>query len=192
MIRTQRVLRTLMLAAVVTLGACDRGEELGEMTGPSVQHSSTTDVRSIEFVKRKTALTGDVTYVSQSPVGKAGAVLRFGNHTLTVPEGSVSNPTYFSATLRAGSEVRVDLRAWETSGLEVKRFARAVVLTFDISDAANTSASSGLAVYYHAASGSLEKMPSTVDAVARTLSGYLDHFSDYSGGFPRDSTPPQP
>jgi hypothetical protein len=189
----RRVLYALLLAVMAGTAACEQSDQLGEATAPVVQQSASRfNKRSIELLKLADALTGDVTYVTGSPVGRKGAVLNFGGHRLVVPRNAVSGPTHFSATLRSGDELKVDLRAWEPNGTEVSNFGRRVQLVLDYSDATNLEDATRLGVYYHRLDGTLERMPSSVDKRKQTVSGLLNHFSDFSGGFPRNDTIPQP
>jgi hypothetical protein len=198
----RRVLYALMFAAVSGLGACERSDGLGDLTGPEVQKvqqqlSSVSSNngrgfgnghREVEALLRTNPLTGDMTYTSSVPVGPQGGILAFGGHTVVVPKHAVSHWTYLSATLRAGEEIRIDLRAWDMFG-PVTNFRRPVELTIDLSDASAEDLA-GVFVFYVDPSGETERMPSVVNYEERSVTGYLNHFSDYIPGTLRTPTPP--
>src|SRR5688572_15147169 len=205
---TRRVIYTLLLAAVGGLGACDRTDGNGELTGPAVQHdlidgvlgatvdgldgSSTT--KQVEPVRRRNPLSADQTWYSQTPIGPLGGVLTFGtaNHKLVIPPGAVLSNTHFSATMRAGEEIRVDLRAWSGSQGNVTNFLVPVRLTFNLADVETDL--STVAVFYLNPNGEVERQPTTINTFNRTVTGYLNHFSDYIPGTLRAEEPsaPQP
>jgi hypothetical protein len=198
----RRVLFALLLAVTSGLAACEQSDGLGDLTGPTAQPQFSSNngngnsngrSRQISVLQRTNALTGDVTYTS-SPVGPQGALLSFGSHTLFVPKQAVRHWTVFTATLRAGDEIRIDLRARDMFG-EVTTFKKQVQLTLDLSDAiASDNDLATVAIYYLAPDGTLEKMPSALNQHTRSVTGFLDHFSDYIPGTLRNEppTPPQP
>ena len=210
MISTRRVIYTLLFAAVGGLGACDRTDGNGELTGPAVQHDlidgavdgtldgvsldGSSKSKGVEPVRRRNPLSADQTWYSQTPIGPLGGVLTFGaaNHKLVIPPGAVLSNTHFSATMRAGEEIRVDLRAWSGSQGNVTNFLVPVRLTFNLADV--TTDLSTVAVFYLNPNGEVERQPTTVDTFSRTVTGYLNHFSDYIPGTLRTEEPtaPQP
>lgn len=201
---TRRVVYTLLLAAAGGLGACDRTDGYGELTGPAAQHDligGTTDATldgtsltgssksGVEPIKRRNPLSSDMTWYSQTPIGPEGGVLVFGtaNHKLVIPPGAVLYNTHFSATMRAGEEIRVDLRAWNGTQGNVTQFLVPVRLTFNLADAATDF--SNVAVFYLNPNGGMEQQPTTVDSYNKTVTGYLNHFSDYIPGTLRNEEP---
>lgn len=198
----RRVLYALLLAVTSGLAACERSDGLGDLTGPAAQPQYSINPngnngngpnlgrsRQVVVVQRTNPLTNDVVYTS-SPVGPQGALLDFGGHKLLVPKTAVRHWTIFSATLRAGDEIRIDLRARDMFG-DVTTFKKPVQLTLDLSDASATDLST-VSIYYLAPDGTLEKMPSSVNLHARSVTGFLDHFSDYIPGTTRNDPPPAP
>jgi hypothetical protein len=196
----RRVLYALLLAAVSGLGACERSDGLGDVTGPEVrqvqqQLSSVSNNgramggahKQVEVLHRTNPLTGDITYTTTYPVGPQGGSLSFGGHTLVIPKHAVQHWTYFSATLRAGDEIRIDLRAWDMFG-SVRNFRRPVELTIDLSDASAEDLE-GVSVFYLDPTGSTERMPSVLNVEGRSVTGYLNHFSDYIPGTLRNEQP---
>src|SRR5688572_33114019 len=197
------VLFALMLAGVSGLGACERSDGLGDVTGPEVQkvqveqqHTSVANSgrgssnghKTVQALHRINALTGDVTFTTSTPVGPQGGVLTFAGHSLVVPKHAVTHWTHFSATLRAGDEIRIDLRASNMFG-QVTNFRRPVELTIDLSDA-DAADLAGVAVFYLNPSGATERMPSILNIEGRSVTGYLNHFSDYIPGTLRSDPPP--
>jgi hypothetical protein len=197
---TRRVIYTLLLAAVSGLGACDRTD--GGLTGPATQHDlisgvsdATLDGASLDGasldgakttkvdpIRRRYPLSSDVTYYSQTPIGPLGGVMTFGaaNHKLVIPPGAVLYNTQFSATMRAGEEIRVDLRAWNGTQGNVTQFLVPVRLTFNLADTSTDL--TNVAVFYLNPNGQMEQQPTTVSPYDRTITGYLNHFSDYIPG----------
>lgn len=200
---TRRVLYAIMLAVASGLAACDRPDGLGDVTGPTSQRDliggsldgvSTTDgllgggsKKQVVALKRSNALLADVTYVSE-PVSRWGSVFKFGGHRLVIPAGAVRHPTRFSATVRAGDDIRLDLRAFDEFGA-VTNFLVPVELTINVSDS-NTGDLTGVSVFYLNPNGDVEQMPTTVDSSNRRVTGILHHFSDYIPGTLRDEPPP--
>jgi hypothetical protein len=199
----RRVLYALLLAAVSGLSACERSDGLGGLTGPEVQQvqqqlssvdnngralGATHKQMQVQVLTRTNTLTGDITYTTTSPVGIQGGSLSFGGHTLVIPKHAVQHWTLFSATLRAGDEIRIDLRAWDMFGA-VTNFRRPVELTIDLSDASAEDLD-GVSVFYLDPTGSTERMPSVLNLENRSVTGYLNHFSDYIPGTLRNEPPP--
>jgi hypothetical protein len=204
---TRRVVYTLLFAAVSGLGACDRTDRYGELTGPAAQQDLIESVtidgatlsgasldgsKKADPIKRRYPLSTDMTWTTQSPIGPLGGTLIFGNanHKLVIPPGAVLYNTHFSATMRAGEDIRVDLRAWNGTQGNVTQFLVPVRLTFNLADAATDM--STVAVFYLNPNGQMEQQPTTVDVFNRTVTGYLNHFSDYIPGTLRTEETTQP
>lgn len=197
---TRRVLYVLMLAAASGLAACDRTDGLGELTGPTAQSdliegvtdggssldgvATTSGRKNVVALKRNNALLADVTYVSE-PISKWGSVFKFGGHRLVIPAGAVKFPTRFSATVRAGDDIRLDLRAWDDFG-GVTNFIVPVELTINVAD--SNGDLTGVSVFYLNPNGDVERMATTVDSSNRRVTGILNHFSDYIPGTLRNDT----
>lgn len=192
----RRVLLALMLVVTSGLAACEQSDGLGDLTGPAAQPQYSMNPngnsgnangrgRQVVVVQRTNPLTNDVVYTS-SPVGPQGATLSFDGHTLFIPKTAVRHWTVFTATLRAGNEIRIDLRARDMFG-DVTTFKKQVHLTMDLSDASAEDLST-VAIYYLAPDGTFEKMASVVNLHTRSVTGFLDHFSDYIPGTLRSDT----
>lgn len=197
----RRVLYALLLAVTSGLAACEQSDGLGDLTGPTAQPQYSMNPGNtgngpganngrrsqVVVVQRTNPLTSDVVYTS-SPVGVQGALLSFGTHTLFIPKGAVKHWTVFTATLRAGNEIKIDLRANDMFGA-VTTFRKQVQLTLDLSDA-SVEDLAAVSIYYLAPDLSLEKMVSSVNLHASSVTGFLDHFSDYIPGTLRNLPPP--
>lgn len=183
----RRVLHVLMLAAVGMI-ACDRTDRVGDLTGPTPQFTQTED--GVRILRTRTPLPGDVTFVTASPVSSGGGIMYFGTHSLLIPENAVNSATYFSATIRAGEIMKIDLRAWTPNGTPVSTFNVPVKLGLDLSTVADDIPDwTKVVVVYHNPNGILEVMPSVVNATLKRVTAQLKHFSDYSPGWSaNDST----
>ncbi len=119
-----------------------------------------------------------------------GGTLTSGNATLTFAPGSLRSDAWVSIGSRATSVPGLhtysdvfDFHAQDAlTGAVIDHFAIAPVLSIAVSpDAA------GSAIYYVATDGSLQRLPTTYDPVAGTLTAPLPHFSSYTAGSPLDS-----
>lgn len=190
----RRALFAVLLAAVSGLAACDRPDGGGGLAGPDGPQFA-RNVKSIKILRSVNPLTQDIRYESKSPINSKGGVFTFGSNTLTVQRNSVQGPTLFSATIRAGEEIRIDLRAWEPNGTPVTTFKIPVKLTLDLSGVAEDLGTDirKVVIVFHDPNGTLEVMPSSVDPKTNTVSAMLNHFSDYSPGWSKvDEPTPEP
>jgi hypothetical protein len=71
----------------------------------------------------------------------------------------------------------------------VTNFRRPVELTIDLSDASAEDLD-GVSVFYLDPTGATERMPSVLNLENRSVTGYLNHFSDYIPGTLRNEPPP--
>ncbi|MDA8439896.1 MAG: hypothetical protein M0Z51_13690, partial [Propionibacterium sp.] len=119
-----------------------------------------------------------------------GGTLSYRDATLTFAPGSLRSDAWVSIGshsasvpgLHAASDV-FDFHAQDAlTGAVIDTFAISPVLAIAVSpDAA------GSAIYYLATDGSLQRLPTTYDAVAGTLTAHLPHFSSYLAGSPLDA-----
>lgn len=188
----RRVLHVLMLT-LVGLTACDRTDRVGDLSGPTTPQFNQTD-DGVRILRTRTPLSSDLTFVTASPVSSGGGVMFFGAHSLEIPENAVANATHFSATIRAGEIMKIDLRAWTPSGTPVTTFNVPVKLALDLNTVADEIPDwTKVIVVYHNPNGLLEVMPSVVNPALKRVTAELKHFSDYSPGWStNDSTSVEP
>lgn len=182
----RRALIAVMLATIAGLTACDRPDGGGGLTGLDAPQFA-RNVKSIKILRSVNPLTQDVRYESKSPINSKGGVFSFGGNTLVIQRNSVLGPTLFSATIRAGEEIRIDLRAWEPNGTPVTTFKIPVKLTLDLSGVAENLGDDirKVVIVFHKPDGTLEIMPSSADPRTNSVTALLNHFSDYSPGWSR-------
>jgi hypothetical protein len=114
----------------------------------------------------------------------SGGKLTVRGHTLTVPAGAVSAPTWFMMYAVETNAVQVTLKAWRAADLRpVTQFtAVQLKLTLDASRVENLDPNGLLIVYLRdgTTTGTLEEVPSTVDTSNRKVTGLLSHSSSYA------------
>lgn len=112
---------------------------------------------------------------ASATIGRNGGTLRVGPHTLVVPRGALS------------SEVTIRVRIASLTGIAVDctpspfRFNCPVQLTLSYAGTQyeNADAPPPLTVFFMEDGGGLERFPSVVDHVAKTVTAQTDHFSRY-------------
>jgi hypothetical protein len=113
-----------------------------------------------------------------------GGSISVDGHTLKVPAGAISQPTWFSMQIVEASVVHVRLRAWRAlDGVAVTQFPNEPVrLTLDASHLEKLDPTGLVIVYLRDGTyeGARETVPSTVNTSNWTVTGYLSHFSSYA------------
>lgn len=106
-----------------------------------------------------------------------------GGHTLKVPVGAVTRPTWFMLQVIEASAVHVRLKAWNAlDGSVVTQFPNVPVeLTLDVSGIEDLDLNGLLIVYLRDGSyaGAKEPVRTTISG-STSLTGYLTHFSQYA------------
>jgi hypothetical protein len=119
-----------------------------------------------------------------SLIQPSGGSLSAGGHTLQVPTGAVSAPTWFLMYVADSDAVQVTLKAWRAiDRAPVTQFNNVPVrLTLDASRRGILDPAGLVVVYLRdgTTSGALEAVPSTVDSSKWTVTGVLTHFSAYA------------
>lgn len=189
----RRNLFAVLLALTGVIAACDTTERVADVATPIAPQMAEA-VNGVKILRTRAPLPGDVTFRTVTPVGSNGGLLVFGVNSLLVPAGAVSSPTHFSARIHEGEYVRIDLRAWSTSGASVSQFAVPVKLTLDLNTVADYIDDwTKVVVVYHNPNGSLDPVRATVSVSKKTVTATLWHFSDYSPGWgSKDSTTVEP
>jgi hypothetical protein len=107
-------------------------------------------------------------------IGSGGGTIYFGRHSLYVPPGALKEPVSITATVKGGSEVKVN---FEPHGL---RFERSAVLTLSYAHCPTRPVQPKL-VYVSDLLSILERSRVNLDdEYGRRVIGKLDHFSGYA------------
>ena len=108
-------------------------------------------------------------------IGPAGGTLRVGPHTFQVPAGALDRDVTISAVAPAGKIVKVEFRP------EGLRFARPTTLTLSYRSCGLLGSLDWVVVYLDDNDRTiLEVLPSVPNLLSRTVSGRVDHFSNYA------------
>lgn len=197
--------RTLPALALLVLGlgaACDGPEQdhalLGPAATPLLEEKSEGDGEEVT----ESGYSGATKAAAW--IGSAGGSLSLAGHSITVPEGAVSHSLCFTMELGTGDAVDVDLHAWtmdssesckvEGDGAEggegwegtlwTGEFEVPVTLALTYSRATNVDDPSTLYVAWVQSATETTPLSSLVDTASETVSGELDHFSQYALFFP--------
>jgi hypothetical protein len=143
-----------------------------------LESSTTTDQpkllqRSVSGV----ALSPGAELYAEAVISNAtGGRLQLLDVTMDVPAGAVGNDTLFSIRI---PDVNTFYNQFGTDGLV---FATPVTVTMSYRDAdlSGVNESSIRIAWFNPASGHYESMQCTVDKVAKTVTGQLNHFSAYA------------
>jgi hypothetical protein len=170
-------LRYFAATAVLTLFAgCDVQHNESLLSPEADLITSTTSV-----AKTKTVEKGNRGVALIMPTGGSISVE---GHTLRVPAGAISQPTWFSMRIVEAAVVHVRLHAWRAlDGVAVTQFPNAPVqLTLNASHLEKLDPTGLVIVYLRDGTyeGAREPIPSTVNTSNWTVTGYLSHFSSYA------------
>jgi hypothetical protein len=116
-------------------------------------------------------------------IAASGGSITVDGHTLSVPAGAVKHSTWFMLKVVGSNAVHVELKAWRASdGQAVTQFTNVPVQLTLNARSLGTLDPSLLIVYLRddAYDGRREPVPSKVDTIAGTVTGYLTHFSAYA------------
>lgn len=174
--------RLLIAALGVTLvgSGCDStstdpllAPDASVLSNSSAGNSTVVRTRALEAGNRRYALVYPSVEGSVSVSG----------HTLRVPVGAVTQPTWFMLQAIEASAVHVRLKAWNAlDGSVVTQFPNVPVeLTLDVSDIEDLDLNGLVIVYLRDGSyaGAKEPVRTTISG-STTLTGYLTHFSQYA------------
>jgi hypothetical protein len=170
-----------VMFAVAGLTGCQNADGLmaPDANVPAGLASSSTNTSdSWEIVEDSTSATGGVSAV----IGVEGGELTLGKQRLIVPAGAVDAPTTFRMK-KGNARLQVKLTATRetTNDVGSAGFAKPLTLVFGYGNAAALPADpADVAVVWLKEDGTAEAQPTVVDTEAKTVSGTLDHFSDYA------------
>lgn len=191
-----RFLRSLprLLAALlvfVSVAGCDRADSGQSPTGPQqllgLNSLSGYTIANDPIVPRLL----DQPLSIAAWVGKEGGTLTILGHTLTVPAGSVLQPTLFTMQVLPSGQVELHFTALAESllgrilNVGTQGFEKPVVVTLTYERSTNISDPTKLIVLREKGLfGRPEPLPSRVDLENKTVTARLDHFSRYFVALP--------
>ena len=164
----------LLLVALVVCACTDRAAiSAPELAPPPAQASLVGGLLGAVGLLQ----CSDLPYASATQtIGSAGGTLRVGPHTLTVPTGALASPVAITGALVTGRGVNAV--RFQPDGL---RFQRSASLTMSY---ANCSAIGSLfpkrVAYTTDLLLILEYLPSVDDLSGQSVTGQVQHFSDYA------------
>lgn len=172
----RRVLFAVILAVMGGTTACERTDGLGQLTGPVTQQFAKVGGGPRILQRNRSASTDEV---CSRPISKNGGTFSFDGGSVVVSRNAVSSATIFCAANHAGSDIQIDLTAYDPNGTLIHTFRAPVKLTLDLSDVTITDWSR-IYVVYRNPNGTLEPVPTAQDKNNRSVTALLQHFSDYS------------
>ena len=121
--------------------------------------------------------------LSTQLIGISGGSVTLLGHTISVPRGAVTTPTFFTIAALPTGKVEVDLVALAPNLLgnllSVGQFGFAKPVTLTLTYArSGTVDPSKLVIVYESSTG-FQPLPTTVDTAHKTASAQLPHFSKY-------------
>jgi hypothetical protein len=167
--------------AVAALTGCQNGDALvaPDASRPAgLASSAASSSNGWEVVEDTTSATGGVSLV----IGAEGGELSLGKQRLIVPAGAVDAPTTFRMK-KGDSRLKVTLTATRSTTNDVGSagFAKPLTLVFGYGNAASLPGDpADISVVWIKEDGTFEPQPTVVDTEAKTVSGEIEHFSDYA------------
>lgn len=176
-------MRSRVSRAVLTCGAVALTLGCASPSEPSADRSALPVIPASPTQPGAALLGGPVSLLFCSPskaaeasalIGPSGGTLLVGRHSLTVPAGALSEPVLITATVPASSVNQVD---FEPEGLEFRQPAR---LTLSYGNCVFTGLLPKKIVYTTDLLAILQILPSFDNAVSRSVSADIGHFSRYA------------
>src|SRR5688500_960788 len=168
--------RALAAFVLILISAgCDQVQR-ADITAPAFAANK----KQTAFVQRVNALTTGQTQCAWVAPGQT-ATVAIGANTLEIPRKASSGPATYCMTIKPGSEIAVELRAWDNAGIALHEFRATVRLTLSYADA--SEAPTGLRIMYVVNGEVVEVLGTGQDFNNKTVTSSLRHFSDYIIGF---------
>lgn len=120
--------------------------------------------------------------VASALIGPAGGVLEILGHQLVVPEGAVTDLTQFVMVVVPGTQVLVDLYAFDPllgTNIGESGFLVPVQLALSYADVPGIKDPSKLRIVHIRTDGGREELETEIDEDAEEASADLEHFSRY-------------
>ncbi|HYW06632.1 MAG TPA: hypothetical protein VE913_06740 [Longimicrobium sp.] len=179
------------VALTLALASCESTSVTTPEVGAAVRATS-ANARQIAVRPFRILPADEATVTRSAVIGALGGTLYFGNHSISVPAGAVTQPTLFTGTQMGGGYIHVDLTARQQDArgqwtVDVGRrgFTKPVSLWLSYANASAINDPSRLAVLYLAdgtVDGTLTPVPTSTNRIGRWLNARLTHFSGYGAG----------
>jgi hypothetical protein len=199
----KKFLRASVLAALtLALASCESSPVGTPGAGgtPAAARATSTSTQDSAARPFRVLPADEATVTERAVIGPLGGVLYFGNHSITVPIGAVTQPTLFTGTQVGNGYIHVDLTARQRDArgewtVDVGRrgFQKPISLRLSYANASSINDPSKLAVLYLAdgtVDGTLTPVPTSTNRIGRWLYARLSHFSGYGAGEGRSDPPP--
>ncbi|HUG41592.1 MAG TPA: hypothetical protein VMM12_13975 [Longimicrobiales bacterium] len=158
----------------------DPALEVDGATDGLLEETTETLGSELSFAHRTVAQLTDE--VVRELVGPEGGTLTLLGHSLTIPEGAVERPTMFVMAVLTGTEIQVELIAYDPDLYEDvggKGFAVPVQLALSYAEA-DIDDPESLVIVHVQSDGTKVPLESEVDTDAQVVRADLDHFSRYA------------
>jgi hypothetical protein len=151
------------------------GGVLGTVTGTVTGTTGTLTGSLSGLLDGLVACRVSETERGSATIGRYGGVVRVGPHALHVPAGALDRDVTITAVAPKGNFVKVE---FQPEGL---RFARATALTLSYRDCGLLGSLKYTLVHLDEDDRTvLEILPSVANLLTRSVTGRLDHFSNYA------------
>ncbi len=169
------------LAALTLFAGCD-SQHSEPFFAPPNQDIIITVNGNTRVIKTKSVERGNWAFTLVTP--STGGTVSTNGHTLKVPVGAVTQPTWFMMNVVETNAVQVKLKAWRAAdGAPVTQFPKVPVqLTLNAGQLESLDPTGLVIVYLRddTTEGATEKVASTLNTNNWTVTGYLTHFSSYA------------
>lgn len=169
--------------ALLTASCADTGNKPESPFAPPVLHSedSNTNYTPIRDPLPLTLNFKDL--ISSQLIGVSGGSISLLGHSITVPQGAVSTPTIFTIAVLPTGYTEVSLIAlvpnlFSAWNVGERGFNKPVTLTMTWVRSPDPIDPSRVVILWNH-DGTVDPMPTTVNAAAKTASAQLPHFSKY-------------
>jgi hypothetical protein len=171
-----RTTSTILPFALVLLGACSTDTPTASLPAPLLSRTA----ESVDRATRIAVCPTTESYRTEGILGPAGGSLEVAGHRLTIPAGTLREPTQFTLHAPAGRHVRLVLSA---GGAKHYRFPAPVVVTISYDRCGRQHRPTAPAsAWYLDDSGSelMERMGGKDDRKLRAVTFQTNHFSTYT------------
>jgi hypothetical protein len=170
-----RTTSTILRFALVLLGACSTDTPTASPPAPLLSRT----VESVDRATRIAVCPTTESYRTEGILGPTGGTLEVAGHRVTIPAGTLTEPTQVTLSAPAGRHVKLVLSA---RGTQHYRFRAPVVVTISYDRCGRQHRPTGPAsAWFLDDSGSwlVERMGGKDDRIRSTVTFQTAHFSTY-------------